>query len=721
MIMQPPAVHAIVEVRSSTVRGPDAATVSRERARVRAATAPANRDGAAGGRWSIRIDSVAAGAWYIREVPAYGLNVNGAMHLRVVVRDGTLQPPTFTFTPITRPRWSRFGEKPSGISPDDAMRLTRHALVRRLLSLAPVFEPAPVGTAPAHHVTRYDDGAGDVALRLVIDRTSRVVRDTLVDRRPAQLIRDSAVITIDHAAPFSARFLPLAGHRREQLQGTMVGTRVVPRDDRVAVQLSDTLELRGTLVERDGTGDTLRTPVLVHETRDVRWRDAAAVGAQRAVPFDMVRLDARSGERSSPPPRAAFVPSDTAAVVQRYLQLTIGRPQITNDEWRLLRNVLRDPALAFRWNIDRELLTIQLLDVLKSGAPVLARSADSAACAPAVCRAMLQDAHARSAPLQAVALVAGMVSEPRLWTDSVLAYAARNPYVATARLFAIGSASNAVAAGQQPIPAPDASDALWHDWLLGTNTEYYRAMAEDTAFVRRQPGLTGIAARRAWSVSPQAAAAIRFAAARTGRDYLGALRRRAALVTSDSAQALYNAILVALGEPVYSEAQLVRALLDTATAPRAAARAQVALLPRLRVPDSLAEPIAVAMVRALFGNDTLPSPMPALARLRIPLRVDSLPRFVHMDSLPESVREMVAGTANAPMPRGWRMQPGEAGHELHFGPVYRRGAFMEMQVSHSTLYRRGIGVSGGYAGGVVLLFARVGETWVVVDGSSWVT
>lgn len=720
-----PAQPALSAVRAP-IRGPHAEIEVRIHSQVGVSAPEAGRLAPSLSRYEIRLDSLVNGGWHIREVPSGSLGVFGPLQVRLEQRNGTLATPRITPTPMARARWATMGAEIPPIDTATAWWIARHELVRRYLTAPPMFDAPPDAGVARRSQSGYTSDHAGLRLTIQLERVSRLLRDTVHEGSPARLVRDSASFTLSHATLVPATYVPLAADRREQVRGTIIGVRIVPRGSVHAVHAADTLVLHGSLVLHDGAGDTLRTPLFERHVREAVWLDSLAVLRKRAQPFDVATLTpttmkAAAATVSGPPPLDT---RDTAAVIRRHLSYAYGDPMITHAEWAVLRSLLSDSQRAFRWRADRGILAVHIMDQLKHSPPVLAPTLQRTACEPAACRAMMRDVRARSAALRAVALVAAMVSEPRVWTDSVLHHAAHNPYVATARLFAIGSSTDAIAGAHLPIPAPHAEEAEWRAWLLGENPEYARSLASDTMMTRIR-ALSGMAARpRTVQVGAFAEMSLRFASVRTGSDYFAALRRRYHEAATDSTRRFFAAFLVGHGPPLLSDAEVVRVMLDPTSEARDVARAQITSLQAVRAPDSITTPLATRAIRALLGDSSAgwSDRLSDVRRfLDLPSPADSLPTHVSMDSLPDPVRELVASRGLRVMPTGWRLQPGESGHVISIYPLQQRGPFVEMQITVSTMYRRAADRSGGYARGTRLWFVWHNGEWILVDSSSWVT
>ncbi|MEO7521502.1 MAG: hypothetical protein ABIW79_06760, partial [Gemmatimonas sp.] len=545
-----------------------------------------------------------------------------------------------------------------------------------------------------------------------------------------------------------------------------------------AFAMHDTLVMAGTYEADDGFGGRVRSPLFIRAVRETSLRDSVWQAASPREPLDMVRYD---GPRPGAPdasqrdsllallpnvkslatrdsirgmllaggwstfwPRvaaASLAAGDTGTIVDLIgTNAARAMQAVSVSDYALVRQALVDATSAFRFGVDRELLAVNLIDGLLWRPPVLSQPVSASpgtiadgrvACMTAACEAMARDALDRSSlPLQAVGLVAAMVTSPRQWTDSVIKYAAINPFLARRALwFAQGTSTDAVASAKDPIPAPDAPYSAWMHWMRGEDSAYVRARDADAGMRQAAANLAATMNRpRPIIVSEGAATAIRFAEVRTGLRYADAFRRARDTASSDSSRALYNALLVAMGDETYTAADMVRIMLAPDSPQRAVVREQLSRQSR-RAPlplanDSIARIVGRHVVNMIFADSTVTMPRgdPRFSSwYRVPLAVDSLPRFLVMDSLPESVRARAVELGFGPVASGRSFLPGSSGYEIRIAPIRQQGPFILAAVTHTTLFSRGATRSGGYAGGFTLLFVETPTGWVIVDASAWVT
>lgn len=761
----PSTPFAVVTVAGTVVRAPDAR---------RAAHIPA------GGRlrsrldWRMLIDSSSGGVLHSTASFYEPAGANALALVRIPMSAGRLGLPSLVTRPQPIRMTSRIGEDGAELPTVQAEQIAEHAYMKQLLEIGALFESDPESGAGTRR-THYADGAGDIALTLDAVRSSHTLRDTVISGRRVHIVRDSTSITIDHATLQPSRFNKRVGRTRERARGTLVGIRLVDAETHRAFHMRDTLTMRGALESDDGSGDAFTSPLYITSVRVSTLYDAFWQAAKHREPFDMVRYDATrpnaltptsrdslfallvraralatrdslraqllptSSQREGDPsiwPRIrehALAIGDTASIVARLMDVvrSTGAP-LSADDFRVLRPALASARTAFRIGVDGEILTLDLIDMLLRRPPVTSVPPEHEVCSPAACAAMRADAGSDRSMLAAVGLVAGMVSSPRVWTDSVLHHSATNPFlVPRARWFAQGVASSAGASAKAPIPPPDAPYDAWRHWLTGRDSSYEQSVSADPARQLAAQQLAAQANRRPRSLraSPEAANAVRFAEARTGLAYITAFRRHRDTTSSDSVRVLFNSLLLALGDGTHSDAELVRILLQGSGPALADAKVQLgdvrsrgaAMAP---AGDSTARVIGRHVVNLIFGDSALARTDSSIrwdSWYRVQKAADSLPRYVMMHSLPDEVRARAAELGFAPTERGWQLRPGDPAYLIEVGPVRQRGPFVQVSVTHSTLHSRSATRSGGYAGGFTLTLVEGPQGWVVVDATGWVT
>lgn len=756
-----PQPFAEVRVTGTALRAPTA-----ERARFLPVT------GRPPATWGLRVDS-APGAVLHATMSLYSpAGANALAIFRIPVAQGVLGTPTVSTTPRAISPMSRVGRDGAVLPPEQAELVAIHAQMRQILETGALFESEPPNGRSVRR-TQYSSGRGDIALAMTVVRVSRTLRDTVVNGRRALMVRDSTAVQLDHAVRQPSSYHNTFSRERERAGGSIVGLRLVDVQTHRAFDLHDTLTMQGTLNVDDGLGGVFESPLYIRSVRHAVFHDAFWRATIPREPFDMVRYSSESrlpvlssaardsllrqleraplvGTRDSLRARLlvpegpsmmldtsvwravrtrSLAVGDTASIIARLMEGLQYRDLVLEvGDYRLLRAPLANAATAFALGVKREELALTIMDLLMQRPPAVAAFRTRPACSPSACAAMRADARSGVPGLQAVALVAGMVTQPRLWTDSVLRYAERNPFLATrAKWFAQGTATTAVAGAKAPIPSADAPYEAWRHWLTGRDSSYEQALRADTAMLRIRQRMP---VRQTLEASPIAAAAVHFTQARTGVDYVAAFRQHRDTTQQEAARALFNALLIAMHERVYSDADLARLLLRPGGPERDVAAAQWrAMVANTRgtlpvVSDSLATVIGRHVVNMVFADSVLARSDTTPQRgnwYRVPTVVDSLPRYVVMDAYPDAVRARATALGFSPVARGWRLREGDAGHLIQFDPIVQLSGLVQVNVSYTTLYARGAGRSGGYAGGFTLTLLDGPNGWTIVDAQAWVT
>ncbi len=750
---------AVVRVNGSVVRAPDSS---------HAAHIPVGYGDWI--NWGMRVDSAPAGVLHSTATFFEPAGANALATIRIPLQLGVLGEPTITTRPRPLPPLTYGGQR-AELPSAEAERVATHAYMRQLLEVGALFESAPVGGTRVRR-TRYSDGAGNVALIFDALRTSRTLRDTTVSGRQAYIVRDSTAVEIEHVTLRPSRFHKAVARIKESVRGTILGIRLVDAETGRTFNMQDTLALQGRILTDDGLGGQFGSPLVIRSVRQSSLLDAFWQAALPREALDMVRYDAPRAQpltlahhdslfalldtasalttrdsirarllsqRDPDAPRDSTIwprvrtrsltIGDTASVIRARL----GNPSIDTADYRVMRAPLADAETAFRQGVDREVLALGLIDELLRKPPVLRAEAETPVCLPEACAAMREDAGHGQPGLQAVGLVASMVTEPRVWTDSVIKYAATNPFLVTHALrFAQGVASGPNSGGgagaRAAIPAPDASYDAWRHWLVGLDSSYVQALRADTARLRIAQRIQGTP--RPIQASPQAAVAIRFTQVRTGLDYEAALRRHRDTTSADSARALFDALLIAMGDRRYTDVELMRILLGPMGPERDVAKAQLKGADGRRLfnlplaSDSMATVIGRHLVNMVFA-DSAPSradtDAPWSTWFPRQTAVSGMPRYVLMHAHPDAVRARAAELGFAPVERDWQLRPGNDGYLIELGPIRQQGPFVQVTVTQTSLRSRSASRSGGYASGFSLTLVEGPDGWTVVDASAWVT
>ena len=669
---------------------------------------------------STRVDSVSGATLYVRQ--PLGMPERAIATVAIPVLQSKFQTPEFSVAYLSaRPNFGPL-RGVDVVSRDDLERVAVHAKMREWIELGALFEGLPAGSALDTRVVHYDDGSGDVRLNINAERRSAALRDTVIQGRSAVVVGDSTTIALTHSFLRPSRLTAAVGRSSETLRGTIIGTRYVDSESQIVFAMEDTVRLTGTTRFDDGYGETIESPLVLESIRKSSVKDSLW---QQLIPqptFDIVRSAAPAERAES---------GDTASIVDlAIINARTTERSLTAGDVELLELVLGDQRVAFRTGVDREHVALNVIDLLLAQPPSIARGDERVSCTADACELLLGLARgaANSVPLRAVGLVAAMVISPSIWTDSVITYSSGNPLLGSRALwFAQGAATYAVASAKLPIPAPGSSYSDWIRWYAAPNNEYENWVASDSAMSRARasmamrPGKTN-----AVTVSDQAALAVRFAAARTGLNYAESFRRALASATSDSARSFYQSMLIAMGDDVFTQSELVAIMLSSDTAKRTLAIQQIEIGFResVNARDSTAATVGRLVVNVVLSDSTLnttDSGRPFFYGPNTNASADSLVRYVVLDSLPASVRERAREIGASVMPPGWTLPPGNAGLITHIGPIKQSGAFVRVYISRSTMFARGPSQSGGFANGVVLTMVNGPDGWTIVHTTGWVT
>ena len=533
---------------------------------------------------AIHVDSIRAGA---AETDVW-LRLPGHFDPAIVTagRDGRLvhlelTPPASAFRPLSA--------RDSAVLPSfrflDA--LTRLTLPEwRVGELIPSFRPAR-----EEHGARWVDTVRLEGTRegnhqrLTGTRVSVIVGDTSVGGRRLWIVRDSATVSYDERWLERERTLDTLVPNDRVVDGTIVGRHLHDPALGLSWHRIDTTRLAGAATLRYPDGRMFRTPVRYERVR--RWvtRDRAGYAARQ----DSVRAERGRGpggvvwaptgaleERLTGGDRAlqdslfsllrVTLDADSVVALMRLLRVTARDTAVPRriDEWRKasgdslliltdlddgfrfgrpltepgLRQALRymeDPGIAFRLGATRDPLYENIVQGLTTRPPAITPDTSRWSCHPDACRLLAaQWTEAREPRLRAVGLVARAMLDPARWADTVLALGdSAPPFLQRAVLLARGVGATWVAASKRPLPPPDSEWREWLEWMNGRDPAY------------QPPGLagqgtaTGIAVR----FEESHANAIRYIAARSGRDVVGELRRALGRAESDSAQLVFATML----------------------------------------------------------------------------------------------------------------------------------------------------------------------------------
>jgi hypothetical protein len=655
----------------------------------------------------------------------------------------------------------------------------------RAWDLVPTF---PTGTPTAGR--RWTD---TIALRSVDGRflqslggmrVSRIVRDTVVDGRRLWIVRDSARVQ------YQEQYLERERTLDTTVQISRTGTGIVRGTHLYDVQLGlfrerhDTTNLDGNAVLRYPDGREFRTPA--HYARTRRWvlydtaaytaRTTALTEAERRerggmviTPSDELQRRLAGGDtvardsligvwqrttnpdsairiffligswasRDNPGMRGTLDSLRVAAGDSAHLYQLLARrayparpPMDTSDVRQMLR-FMADPGIAWSLNASRDWLYENLVQSLTTWPRAIAVGRDSGAvpCVIAACSLLADQWRTATEPrLRDVGLVALVSMDPRRWSDTVLALAGpRRPLLTPAAQLVRGVGATWPAALKAPMPSPDSDFRTWLEWMDGRDPAYAAAYAASVARTGARFGSTVPRAR----FDESHATAIRFFAARTGRNIIEELGRGYATAASDSARLVFGTMLERLGELKLTSAEIADALASGDAARTTLARAT--LLSAFRAgatplpPDSAApfidRMIAVTLQPgAPFWRSVEPG-RTAQGGARPTLHVSSARIFLNGTGLPDAVRAKWGARAGVIPPAEWSSRDLREGAVFYtFTPVLRWGGFVRVVVSASERADRAADAAPQeYASLNAYYLMELAGEWVVVAREGWIT
>ena len=173
----PPAAFALVNSTGFTTRTTDAR---------RANLVPRERIS-----FGMRIDSAPGATLHARMILDVRARPGVVATVRVPLREGAFQVPQFVIQPQSIRPYLDFGRTGGSLPLSQREQVGKHSTTRALIELAALFESAPVAGVTDRRVTHFADSIGDAHLMIDAVRVSRTLRDTVVNGRPARVVRDS--------------------------------------------------------------------------------------------------------------------------------------------------------------------------------------------------------------------------------------------------------------------------------------------------------------------------------------------------------------------------------------------------------------------------------------------------------------------------------------------------------------------------------------------------
>lgn len=427
-------------------------------------------------------------------------------------------------------------------------------------------------------------------------RTSRILRDTIVDGRRLWIVHDSAELRYTEQFPDVERTLPAGVVISRNVSGIERGTHLFDPALGLYRSRDDTAELRGEALLRYPDGRSYRTPATYQRSRHWTLYDSAQyaarvlalnaesrrtsggmvrvpttlqrrlIGSDTAVRDSLVHALQRSTDASetedvfrllSAWPRrdtlfAQFLDSvriqagDSAFLYRQLASaaFTTRGPPDSGDVARMIA-FMEDPGIAWGFNLSRDWLYENLVQALTTWPPAAPPQEDRVACTPAACRLLgYQWRSAKEPRTRDVGLVALYAADPAQWADTVLKYSSPDrPLLTSAAGLARGVGANWPAASKRAMIDPNSDWRDWLEWMNGADTTYARVFAAN-------------AERYGWPRDTVTAprfeeshrVAILMQAKQTGRDIVAELRRGYAQSQSDRERLVFGTMLRGLGE-----------------------------------------------------------------------------------------------------------------------------------------------------------------------------
>jgi len=689
--------------------------------------------------------------------------------------------------PSPRPSEVRLGLAPFAIRdalfPGDSAdiiersRGERRIVHARLADLLPAFPQA----APRVGLTWTDTLAsatsdGPYRRSLRGTRVSRITGDSIVGGRRLWVVRDSASVRYEDAYLEEERTLDTTVQITRVATGTVRGTHLLDGDLRLFLARADTTHLQGEATLRYPDGRSFRTPARYERMR--RWivYDSAGHAARLAeisadncrrrggmvftpsnalerrlsdgdtvardslirewrqmsdpdkadTVFRMLRMwSARSEASRALLERVRLEAGDTASLYGRLANSAFSTqgPTDSADVQAMLR-FMEDPSLAWSYNLSRDWLYENLVQALTTSPRATARDSMHVACTIAACRLLAsQWRTAREPRLRDVALVALMTTDPRPWSDTVLALdSARHPLLRSAKLLATGRVgATARASLKAPIPPPNSGAPAWIEWMSGVDPRWAAAFAK----------IQGPASRAATPrvvFDGQHATAIRFYVARTGRDVVGELQRSYRAATSDSVRLVFGTMLRGLGELQLTEAEIANDLVSGIEARVELARESlVSRLDRTSAPmdDTKDAALVDRLLAAVIDSASLwrDERSPTRRRNRAWVHARIVRALIDKDSVPMPLRAKWAGRAELISQSEWKARDPRVGgvfYTMHTVRTWGRFARVEITLSER-LDRSADLAPAQFAAGTTYYLMELNGEWVIVDVGGWIT
>lgn len=593
-------------------------------------------------------------------------------------------------------------------------------------------------------------------------RVSTIVGDTAIGGRRHWIVRDSARVRYEERRLSEERTLDTLVRVEREAEGTIVGRYVYDPSLRLFRDRHDTTALSGTAVLRYPDGRTFSTPARFQRFRAIhrvapdedakrrRVPATARYGGMLLLPRNDIEKRLATGdaalrdslvsewERSRDPderarlygllttwgpgsPRfrnrllqKALAVGDTVrAVTELRDEVPDASRPLKVDALGVLLPFMRDPGRAFAFGLARDPFYENPRQSLLTHPPVVVSDTTGWPCEPEACRALADEwSSAEEARLRELGLVARLTTDPRRWSDTVLARAeAGSAFLRPAARLIRGVGATWPAASEVPLPGRDADWRAWLRWMNGHSRG------------DRSPDGPALSVR----FRPSHATAIRFYEARTGRDVSGELRRKHRVAASDSARLVFGSMALALDAYDPDPSAVAERFRSESSAARSLAEREMRHLftDRATVTDSATrtELVDRLLATVIVDAETWPALRPESEGRGRTLdgiagsvaNADSV--FVLADSLPRGVRDRWRRRANLVTADEWRERPDRRPAVLVVPfSVTRAGPFVRLGLDWTVRRtRRDDERPSGFAGSVTIYLVQTRDGWEVAS------
>lgn len=648
----------------------------------------------------------------------------------------------------------------------------------RLWDLVPTAPPrAPFVGLTWQDTIALDASEGPYRQVMHGNRISRIFGDSMIAGHKVWLVRDEARVLYEEQYPERERTFPGAWVSRAAM-GTINGVYLWDPSLPIPRQSDDTTRLSGMAILHYPDGRNFPTPArfertihrdlldsAAHAERMTARRSAASrgMGGMVMVPDNALERRLSNGDtglrdslvaawqRTADPDVAAVIyqmlsmwgarsaaaraeldsirvaAGDTTFLYQHLANRAYAAHPFHTRDVRAMLPFMKDPQLPWSFGLSRDVLYENLAQALTLWPPIAASGAGDSACTPAACRLLADQWPAAAEPrLRDVALVARFVSEPAHWTDTVLALdGPGHSLLHGAARLARGEAFTSDAWAHDPIPAAGSDWRAWLQWMGGKDPKWVASVRQSSLPARmKQDTLPRVVFERSH------ATAIRFTAARTGRDIVAELRRGYESAASDSARLVFGRMLQGLGALQLSESQVADAFRSGDSLDVALARPALEVgLARSGGPadSSVTIPLLERLLAAIVDSTplwpwlgvksgTIPSDPAILHRPRGHFLVDSV-------GLPPRLRAEWGSRVELSSRAAWDARDVRQQAVFYtIKPVTTWGHFARVDVTTEEHFpRKPDERPVAYASGVTYVLMSVNGEWVIVDVSGWVT